>query len=71
MARYPGVGMRPLALSITIFLSVVGCTTIAGSSPDDTRNAARGALSRDHVTDIQLTQVDERTFDFKSRATSL
>lgn len=62
MARYPRVRMRALVLSVALL--AVGCTTIGGSSSEDAEAAARGALSRDHVTDITLTQVDDRTFDF-------
>ena len=52
--------MRALLLASVLLLAA--CDTAAIGDADDA--AARGALARDGVTDIALTRVDARTFDF-------
>lgn len=56
--------MRATLLTLALTFLLLGCTTIGAGDADVAEQAARGALERDHVSDIQLTQVDERTFDF-------
>ena len=63
MARYRGRGMR----SILAALLLVGCTCTGLPSGEDTEAAARGALTRNRMTDIELVRVDRNTFDFTSR----
>lgn len=67
MARYRLGGMRSLVAPLVLAGALLsGCVCASLPSNDDTEAAARGALTRDRMTNIELVRVDQRTFDFTS-----